>query len=440
MPVGFYVLVQFDGTIRRTENKPVQLSVCASFEFSPMLGNGEILRTVEICVEPSPDYTRVISFSPTQGEPLSPCSSLLITMERRRSYQSRAASDHDADSDWEESSDLAQLTNQGHSALLCYRDDPRKEYVAASVGHFKDALSRCPQGHKCYPAALCNLARAHFIQRQINRSVELSTAISYYREALKLRPVGHPDRPGTLLLLADVLLYRYGKVGVEEFPEEIVALASEVQTGCSVHSHERRAADLALQTYALYKAISSCNLVDIEKLTPALRQAVQDVPRDYFDELQRLTNLALALWICYEFCGDLGYLNESIATHEEAMQFTPCGLDSPSHTQLLKVRANATLPSFSWKDALLITANCVVPRFVIYRALCKRLETYDRVMDAIECFRQMVDELGEGTNLHRENLEWVLGIVNRPVNNTRVGDADGDLAGQHDRSGCRRSA
>jgi hypothetical protein len=153
MPVGFYVLVQFDGTKRRTENKPVclhddvvewddriqlwvilysiwfvalmisrpsepsakvQLSVCASFEFSPMLGNGEILRTVEICVGDLLDNTHgehcisctndkvlkistVITFSPTQGEPLSPCSSLLITAERRRSHKSGAASDHDDD-------------------------------------------------------------------------------------------------------------------------------------------------------------------------------------------------------------------------------------------------------------------------------------------------------------------------------------------------------
>ena len=89
MPAGFYVLVQFDGIKRRTENKPVRLhdsivewydriqlwdilysiwvvvlmisrpsdpsakvrlSVCGSFEFSPMLGNGEALHTVEICV------------------------------------------------------------------------------------------------------------------------------------------------------------------------------------------------------------------------------------------------------------------------------------------------------------------------------------------------------------------------------------------------------
>lgn len=108
IPVGFYILIQFDGAKRRTENKPVrfhdsvvewddmvqlwvflysiwfvslmisrpsepltkvQISVCASFEFSPMLGNGEILRTVEICVGDLLDNTRrEHSISSTDGK------------------------------------------------------------------------------------------------------------------------------------------------------------------------------------------------------------------------------------------------------------------------------------------------------------------------------------------------------------------------------------
>ncbi|KAF8549065.1 hypothetical protein OG21DRAFT_1488841 [Imleria badia] len=430
MPIGFYVLVQFDGTRRRTENKPVhlynsvvewdhriqlpsepsakvQFSVCACFEFSPMLGDGEILRTVEICVGDLLDNTRLITFSPTEGE-LSPCSSLLITMERQPSHDSGAAPDHDADFGWEESSELAQLTDQGHSALLRYRDDPRKEHVTASVGYFEHALSICPNDHRCYAVALCNLGRAHFIQCQINRSMELSTTISYYREALELRPVGHPDRPGTLLRLAEVLLYCYGKVGFEEFPGEIVTLASEVQACCSEDSHECRAADLTMQTYALYKAISSGSLADIDKSILGLRQAVQDIPEDYFDKLQRLSNLALALWIRYVFHGDLGDLDESILIHEEAMRFTPYGLNSPTHTALLKERENVTLAGFLWKDALVTADSFGVPRLSIYRALCERLEMLGRGTDAIECFRQMV-EWGEETNRHGEYLGWVLG-------------------------------
>ncbi|KAF8548780.1 hypothetical protein OG21DRAFT_1515937 [Imleria badia] len=432
MPVGFYVLIQFDATKRRTENKlvylhdnvvewddriqlpsepsaKVKLSLCASFEFSPLLGNGETLRTVEISVGHLPDYTHVVTFPPTQGGPLSPCSSFLITMERRLSHKSGAASDHDHDLDFEDSSDLAQLTDQGHNALFRCRDDPRKENVAVAVEYFKRALSRCSNDHQCYAAALCNLARAHFIKCQIDRgSVELSTAISYYREALKLRRVGHPDRPGTLLHLAEVLLYRYGELGFQEFPGEIVELMSEVQASCSEDSHERRAADFALQTYALYQAICSCSLADIDKSISGFRQAAREIPEDYFDKVERLSRLSLALWIRYEICGDLGSLNESIAIHEEGMLSTPCDLDSPTCAQLLKKRANATLTSSSWKDALVIAASFPVPRFAICRITYQRLETIGRITDASECLHQMVKELVEEANAHDEQVQWVL--------------------------------
>lgn len=191
--------------------------------------------------------------------------------------------------------------------------------------------------------------------------MNLSTSISYYREALELRRAGHPDQPATLLHLAEVLLYHYGKLGFEEFPGEIVRLVSEVQNSCPVDSHERRASDLALQTYALYTAVTSGRLVDINNLIPTLRQAVQDIPRDYFDMSQRLSNLVLALWIRYESHGEIRDLDESIATHEKAMQFTPCTLAARIHAQLLKERENATLPSGSWKDVLLTAASVNIP-------------------------------------------------------------------------------
>jgi len=207
---------------------------------------------------------------------------------------------------------------------------------------------------------------AHFINCQIDRStVKLSTSISHYREALRLRHVGHPDRPVTLLHLAEVRLYQYGKLGFEEIPGEIMKLASEVQASCSPDSPEHRAADLALQTYALYSAIGSGGLADIDRLIPALRQTVlQDIPHDYFDKLQRLANLVLALWIRYELLGDLRDLDESIATHEEVMRFTRIALNSPVHTQLSNERANATLASSSWRDALVTATSVSIPLFL----------------------------------------------------------------------------
>ena len=270
---------------------------------------------------------------------------------------------------------------------------------------------------------------AHFVNCQIDRgTAKLSTSISYYREALELRHAGHPDRPVTLLHLAEILLYRYGKLGFEEFPGEIMKLASEVQASCSADSHEYRAADLALQTHALYSAIGSGCLADIDGLIPALRQAAQDIPRNYFDKLQKLTNLVLALWIHYEYLGDLRDLDESIAIHEEVVQFSCVGLDSPTHTQLLNERKNATLTGDSWKDALVTAAivsiplffdmpcgpdalglEFAVPRFTIYLVVYERLEATNHITGARECLRQMVDELAEQEIIHDEHIQWVLG-------------------------------
>ena len=239
-----------------------------------------------------------------------------------------------------------------------------------------------------------------------------------------MRHVGHPDRPATLLHLTEVLLYSYGKRGLGDFPGEIMQFVSEVQGSCPLHSHARRAADLALQTYALYKAISSGSLADIDKLIPALRQVVQDIPHDYFDRPQRLTNLSLALRIRHEFYACPGDLDESNATHEEAMRLDPCGLDPPTHTQFLKEWAKATLAGGSWKDALeVVTASVRIylysgnPRgtdpddlqFTLYRVICERLEAINRLTDAIESFHEMISKLGEEVYMSGSMTKWASG-------------------------------
>ena len=47
-----------------------------------------------------------------------------------------------------------------------------------------------------------------------------------------------------------------------------------------------------------------------------------------------------------------------------------------------------------------------LPRFAIYRVVCDMLERDSRVMEAIECFRQMQSELSVGTTLHDERVQW----------------------------------
>ena len=47
------------------------------------------------------------------------------------------------------------------------------------------------------------------------------------------------------------------------------------------------------------------------------------------------------------------------------------------------------------------------PKAMIYRAICERLETMDRITDAVECFDQMTTELGVSMNLRA--WKWALG-------------------------------
>jgi hypothetical protein len=114
---GFHVVIKTDGAECQTSNKPlhvdqavvkwtepillscdpsskVQVSVYASFELGPMLGHGEVLRTFEISVRELLDCSEKshpILFQPKQGEVVSPCTSLFMTLEQRLSDENDAA-------------------------------------------------------------------------------------------------------------------------------------------------------------------------------------------------------------------------------------------------------------------------------------------------------------------------------------------------------------
>ncbi|KAG1730805.1 uncharacterized protein EDB91DRAFT_740853 [Suillus paluster] len=117
IPVGFHVTVQADGAKWQTTNKVVHIDqavvewneriplplepsskvwfrVYASFESSPMLGQGEPLRTFEISVGELLDRSEracPFTFQPKVGDVVSPCTSLFITVEQRNLHEDDAA-------------------------------------------------------------------------------------------------------------------------------------------------------------------------------------------------------------------------------------------------------------------------------------------------------------------------------------------------------------
>ncbi|KAF8550277.1 hypothetical protein OG21DRAFT_441443, partial [Imleria badia] len=289
-----------------------------------MLGKGEVLHTLEKSVEEWVDNTCLIMFSSREGDPSS--SSLLVTMERRTLSRLEAATcGNDVDLDWEVASELSERTDLGHDALLYYHNDPTQENLNISIRHFEHAREICPSDHGCRVAVLRNLAMAKFLDCQISGTyASLDAAISLYREALDLCHLGDPDRPGTVLGLAQALVYRYDKQGCEEsVSAEVSKLMAEVQDACSLGSHEHRAAELSLQTCARCGVINDCRSVGLDELISELDLAAQVSPSDYFDTPQRMHNLALVLLRRFELHGELSDLERSIVVHEEAIRLAP---------------------------------------------------------------------------------------------------------------------
>ncbi|KAG1736966.1 TPR-like protein [Suillus lakei] len=274
IPAGFHVVVKADGTECQTSNKPVHvdqavvewneriLFVYASFELSPMLCHGEVLRTFEISVGELLDRSEKshpIVFQPKQEEVVSPCTSLFVTVEQRLSDENDAAvlcplttlmsSEMDA---------LVLRTDAGHGLLARYRRTQNNRDLGQSINHFERASDLCPMGNPYRPAALFNLATAKFVSCQADgRYLDLDLSISLFQDALDLRPTGHPDRTVTQFHLAIALLSRFAKRGFQTDVDKAEELLNEVLDVCHVDSHIHRAALLAIEASAPHPAGST---------------------------------------------------------------------------------------------------------------------------------------------------------------------------------------
>ncbi|KAG2751843.1 hypothetical protein P692DRAFT_201853098 [Suillus brevipes Sb2] len=388
IPVSFHVAVQADGAEFRTSNKPVhvdqailewnecillpcdpssiiRVTVYASFELGPMLCQGEVLRTFEISVRELLDRSgnsHPIVFQPEQGEVVSPCTSLFMTLEQRLpdekdaavlcSLNTLAAGDMDA---------LMLRTDAGHGLLARYRRMQNRRDLDQSINHFEHALDICPMDHPCRPAALFNLATAKLINCQANETYpDLDIPISVFQDALRLRPTGHPDRPITQLHLAIVLLSRFAKRGFQADVDAAEELLSEVLDVCHANSHIRRAALLAIETSGCKHPTASINAHELgqewsaasmlplspnqlaHRTTWCLERddprALDEVISLHYDALgyyssaharrgQLVCNLSLVLHACFERRGNAEDLDQAIALQREALALRPVGLD-----------------------------------------------------------------------------------------------------------------
>ena len=207
------------------------------------------------------------TLSPRDGDLVSPCLSILVTVERQKGKGSnssalRALGPHSVSRQLvpthslltnvrpqlsaNSQSELENETNRGYNALSRYRKHGEKRDLEHSVERFKRALRICPENHPCRAAAQSNLAMAEFILCQVeNRDTILP--LELYHDALEARSVGHVDRPSTLIQLATVHFARFKKSRDEVDGARAEALLREVVELSSAESHENRVAGFMLK-------------------------------------------------------------------------------------------------------------------------------------------------------------------------------------------------
>ena len=222
-------------------------------------------------------------------------------------------------------------TNSGFDALYSYHDDPKKGYLERAVKSFKCALElQCPPEQPgfdpiCRAIALFNLATSEFIRCQAHGTYSrLNGPIKLYEKALELREYGHPDRPATLLLLAQALLSRLGQEYDELLATQIGHLLAEISPD---DSRDRRTADAILCTYRFYRAVNARNPTEVDELLRDWDRGAYVPPYGFFDRPRILHKLGVALWVRFERYTDLGDLDKSIELNQEALHLVPDGHD-----------------------------------------------------------------------------------------------------------------
>ena len=215
-------------------------------------------------------------------------------------------------------------TNSGFEAICAYHNHCGEEYLERALESFQCALVRSGSDPACRATALFGLATSKFIKCQAYGTYsELDVPIELYGDALKLRGAGHPDRPATLLLLAQALLSRLGQVYDESIATQIGRLLVEIHFD---DSRNRRTADVIARTCRFYRAVNSENPAEVDSLFFRNLDLVAYVPPyGCFDRPHLLHKLSIAFWARFKLHNNPSDLDKSIELGNEALQLIANG-------------------------------------------------------------------------------------------------------------------
>ncbi|KAG1730554.1 CHAT domain-containing protein [Suillus paluster] len=295
IPAGIYVAIKFDKmkrwnsavrvlssdnsvawgdsvTLSPDASPSLSLEIRASFELGRMLGHGELVGTLETSWHKVLDHRDEpfdLSFQPIDDI----CPTLTL-----KAVSVHACGNEDIglfDPPLTEhklqtvaDSEITRRTDEGHARFRKYMRSQHTSQLNRSVNNFQWVLDQCPVGHPDRAAALTNLAWARLQGYIRNDLPDIDSTTALLRDALALRPQGHPDHPLSLYHLTVVLAWRH------QDQKTTTAIRE-----CAQLYHE-------LGTYF-------CNITAGDKLVDYVIQACNNLPRDTSDEGIQLRRIVL---------------------------------------------------------------------------------------------------------------------------------------------------
>jgi tetratricopeptide (TPR) repeat protein len=297
------------------------------------------------------------------------------------------------------SSDRAiQLNSFANALQKEYEQAGDTKKLADAIDLHREALSLRPAGHPSRPNSLGNLANAFLTQYVHTGDVKkLEEAIDLHREALTLRPRGHPDRASSLCDLAEALRMRYEQTGDAE---ELSATTDLHQEALSLRpeGHPKRASSFCNFANALVVQYRQAG--DVEKLTKAtslLREAVLLCPPGHPDRSLLVNNLASVLMVHYEQSGNTEDLTEVISLSRETLAMYSEG--HPERGDSLEMLANALFRHY------------------------ERTGDIGKLTEAVDLYRKALALQPEGHPERRRSLSHLAAVLHIQYEKTRDTDS-----------------
>ncbi|KAG2750405.1 TPR-like protein [Suillus brevipes Sb2] len=192
------------------------------------------------------------------------------------------------------------------------------EDLDQAIALLREALALCPVGHPDRPGALNNLANGlstRFDHR--GNAEDLDQAIALHREALALRP--------SLNNLAVQLSTRFGHRGNAEDLDQAIALLREALALCPLGHTDRPRSMINLAIRLSTRFDHRGNAEDLDQAIALHREALALCPVGHTDRSKSLNNLAVQLSTRFDHRGNAEDLDQAIALHREVLALRPVG-------------------------------------------------------------------------------------------------------------------